>query len=131
MFMLNHNVSVISVSQLNLYLKSILDSNPVLNNLLVKGEVSNLKYYPSGHIYFSLKDEEGVVKCVMFSTYASKLTTSIKEGDKIIVNGSLSIYGANGTYQLYVKALEKEGLGNLYLEFEKLKKELSEKGCLM
>ena len=128
MFMLNHNVSVISVSQLNLYLKSVLDSNPILNNLLVKGEVSNLKYYPSGHIYFSLKDEEGVVKCVMFSTYASKLNVTLKEGEKIIVNGSLSIYSANGTYQLYVKALEKDGLGNLYLEFERLKKELSIKG---
>ncbi len=126
--MLNHNVSVITVSQLNTYLKSILDSNPLLNNLLVKGEVSNLKYYPSGHIYFSLKDEEGVVKCVMFSTYASKLNVSLKEGDKIIVNGSLSIYGASGSYQIYVKALEKEGLGNLYLEFEKLKNSLKDKG---
>lgn len=126
--MLNHNVSVISVSQLNTYLKSILDSNPLLNNLLVKGEVSNLKYYPSGHIYFSLKDEEGVVKCVMFSTYASKLNITLKEGDKIIVNGSLSIYNASGAYQIYVKSLEKEGIGNLYLEFEKLKKSLQEKG---
>lgn len=126
--MLNHNVSVVSVSQLNTYLKSVLDSNPILNNLLVKGEVSNLKYYPSGHIYFSLKDEEGVVKCVMFSTYASKLTTTIKDGDKIIVSGSLSVYGASGAYQIYAKSLEKDGLGNLHLEFEKLKKELMEKG---
>ena len=128
MSMLNHNVSVISVSQLNLYLKSIFDSNPVLNNLLVKGEISNLKYYPSGHIYFSLKDDEGVVKCVMFSTYASKLKETLKEGEKVIINGSVSIYGVNGTYQFYVKALEKEGLGNLYLQFEQLKKELSNEG---
>lgn len=126
--MLNHNVSVVSVSQLSLYLKSILDSNPILNNLLVKGEVSNLKYYPSGHIYFSLKDEESVIKCVMFSTYASKLNVRLVEGEKIIVNGSLSLYAANGTYQLYVRTLEKDGIGNLYLEFEKLKKELSEQG---
>ena len=105
--MLNHNVSVITVSQLNTYLKSVLDSNPILNNLLIKGEVSNLKYYSSGHIYFSLKDEEGVIKCVMFSSYASKLNISLKEGEKIIVNGSLSIYGANGSYQIYVKSLEK------------------------
>ena len=126
--MLNPNVSVISVSQLNIYLKSILDSNPILNNLLVKGEVSNLKYYPSGHIYFSLKDAEGVVKCVMFSSYASKLNVRLVEGEKIIVNGSLSLYGANGTYQLYVKALEKDGIGNLYLEFEKLKEELNKQG---
>ena len=126
--MLNHNVSVVSVGQLNTYLKSLLDSNPVLNNLLVKGEISNLKYYPSGHIYFSLKDEEGVVKCVMFSTYASKLNVKIQEGEKIIVNGALSLYGANGTYQIYVKALEKDGIGNLYLEFEKLKNELYKAG---
>ena len=120
--MLNHNVSVISVGQLNTYLKSILDNNPILNNLLIKGEVSNLKYYPSGHIYFSLKDEEGIVKCVMFSTYASKLNVTLKDGEKIIVNGSLSVYGASGSYQLYVKTLEKDGLGNLHLEFERLKK---------
>ena len=126
--MLNHNVSVVSVGQLNTYLKSLLDSNPVLNNLLVKGEISNLKYYPSGHIYFSLKDNEGIVKCVMFSTYASKLNVKLQEGEKVIVNGSLSLYGANGTYQIYVKALEKDGIGNLYLEFEKLKKELNEAG---
>ena len=126
--MLNHNVSVVSVGQLNIYLKSLLDSNPVLNNLLVKGEVSNLKYYPNGHIYFSLKDSEGIVKCVMFSSYASKLNEKIQEGDKIIVNGSLSLYGANGTYQIYVKALEKDGIGNLYLEFEKLKQELYNAG---
>jgi len=126
--MLNHNVSVISVSQLNTYLKSILDSNPILNNLLVKGEVSNLKYYPSGHIYFSLKDEEGVVKCVMFNTYASKLNIRLQDGEKIIVSGSLSIYGASGSYQLYVKNIEKDGLGNLHLEFERLKNELDKKG---
>ena len=126
--MLNHNVNVVSVSQLNVYLKSILDSNPILNNLLVKGEISNLKYYPNGHIYFSLKDEEGVIKCVMFSSYASKLSFRLAEGEKIIVSASLSLYGATGVYQLYVKSLEKDGLGNLYLEYERLKKELSALG---
>ena len=128
MSMLNHNVNVISVSQLSFYLKSVLDNDLILNNLLVKGEVSNLKYHPSGHIYFSLKDSDSVVKCVMFSSYASKLTLVLKEGEKIVVSGSLSLYPAGGTYQIYVKGLEKDGLGNLYLEFEKLKKELEAKG---
>lgn len=126
--MLNHNVNVISVSQLSFYLKNVLDNDVVLNNLLVKGEISNLKYHPSGHVYFSLKDQDSVVKCVMFSSYASKLTVTLKEGEKIIVNGSLSLYPASGYYQIYVKGLEKDGIGNLYLEFEKLKKELEQKG---
>ena len=126
--MLNHNVNVISVSQLSFYLKNVLDNDIVLNNLLVKGEVSNLKYHPSGHIYFSLKDQDSVVKCVVFASYASKLNLTIKEGEKIIVNGSLSLYPASGSYQIYVKGLEKDGIGNLYLEFEKLRKELEEKG---
>ncbi len=126
--MLNHNVNVISVSQLSFYLKNVLDNDVVLNNLLVKGEISNLKYHPSGHVYFSLKDQDSVVKCVMFSSYASKLTVTLKEGEKIIVNGSLSLYPASGSYQIYVKGLEKDGIGNLYLEFEKLKKELEQKG---
>ena len=82
--MLNPSVNVISVSQLSFYLKSILDNDLVLNNLLVKGEISNLKYHPSGHIYFSLKDNDSVVKCVMFSSYASKLKVTLKEGEKII-----------------------------------------------
>ena len=73
MLMLNSNVSVISVTQLNTYLKNLIDDNFILNNLLVKGEVSNLKYHPSGHIYFSLKDIDSVIKCVMFNSYTSKL----------------------------------------------------------
>ena len=128
MFMLNPSVNVISVSQLSFYLKNVLDNDVVLNNLLVKGEISNLKYHPSGHIYFSLKDQDSVVKCVMFSSYASKLKVILKEGEKIVVNGSLSLYPASGSYQIYVKGLEKDGIGNLYLEFEKLKKELEQKG---
>ena len=126
--MLNSNVSVISVSQLNGYLKSLIDENIVLNNLLVKGEVSNLKYHPSGHIYFSLKDNDSVVKCVIFNSYASNLNFRLNEGDKIIVNGNLSIYLQGGSYQIYVKNAVKDGIGNLYLEYEKLKKRLEEEG---
>lgn len=126
--MLNSNVSVISVSQLNGYLKSLIDENIVLNNLLVKGEVSNLKYHPSGHIYFSLKDNDSVVKCVIFNSYTSNLNFRLNEGDKIIVNGNLSVYLQGGSYQIYVKNAVKDGIGNLYLEYEKLKKRLEEEG---
>lgn len=126
--MLNSNVSVISVTQLNTYLKNLIDENFILNNLLVKGEVSNLKYHPSGHIYFSLKDSDSLIKCVMFNSYTSNLNFRLNEGDKIIVNGSLSVYIQGGAYQIYVKNIEKDGIGNLYLEYEKLKKNLEEKG---
>lgn len=126
--MLNKNVSIISVSQLNNYIKRLLDENIVLNNVLVKGEISNLKYHPSGHIYFSLKDNESVVKCVMFSSYTGNLNFKLNEGDKVIVNGTLSVYVQGGTYQIYVKNMEKDGIGNLYLEFERLKKKLEEEG---
>lgn len=126
--MLNKNVSIISVSQLNNYIKRLLDENIVLNNVLVKGEISNLKYHPSGHIYFSLKDNESVVKCVMFSSYTGNLNFRLNEGDKVIVSGTLSVYVQGGTYQIYVKNMEKDGIGNLYLEFEKLKKKLEQEG---
>ncbi len=126
--MLNKNISIISVSQLNNYIKRLMDENVVLNNLLIKGEISNLKYHPSGHIYFSLKDNESVVKCVMFNSYTSNLNFKLSEGDKVVVNGSVSVYLQGGTYQIYVKNLEKDGIGNLYLEYEKLKKKLEEIG---
>ena len=126
--MLNSNISIISVSQLNTYLKGIIDENEVFSNLLVKGEISNLKYHPSGHIYFSLKDNESVIKCVMFNSYTNNLNFKLNEGDKIIVSGTLSVYLQGGTYQIYVKNIEKDGIGNLYLEYEKLKKKLENEG---
>ena len=126
--MLNKNVSIISVTQLNNYLKRLIDENDILNNVLVKGEISNLKYHPSGHIYFSLKDNDSVIKCVMFSSYTGNLNFKLQEGDKVIVNGTLSVYVQGGSYQIYVKNLEKDGIGNLYLEFEKLKKKLENEG---
>lgn len=126
--MLNSNISIISVSQLNTYLKGIIDENEVFSNLLVKGEISNLKYHPSGHIYFSLKDNESVIKCVMFNSYTNNLNFKLNEGDKIIVSGTLSVYLQGGTYQIYVKNIEKDGIGNLYLEYEKLKRKLENEG---
>ena len=126
--MLNKNISIISVTQLNSYIKSLIDENPILNNVLVKGEISNLKYHPNGHIYFSLKDNESVIKCVMFNSYTGNINFRLNEGDKVILNGSVSVYLQGGTYQIYVKNMEKDGIGNLYLEFEKLKKKLENEG---
>lgn len=126
--MLNKNISIITVSQLNNYIKRLIDDNNILNNVLVKGEISNLKYHPSGHIYFSLKDNESVIKCVMFSSNTGNLNFKLSEGDKVVVNGTLSVYLQGGSYQIYVKNMEKDGIGNLYLEFERLKKKLEQEG---
>ncbi len=124
----NKNVKIISVSALNNYLKSVLESDFYLKNLLIKGEISNYKHHSSGHLYFTLKDETSRVNCVMFRGNANNLKFSLEDGMKIILTGSIGVYAPNGAYQIYVQEIEKDGLGNLYLELEKLKKKLEEEG---
>ena len=121
-------IKILSVSEVNKYLKKTLDNDFILRNLSVKGEVSNLKYHSSGHIYFSLKDGQSRLSCVMFRTFAETLNFKIKEGMSIIASGSISLYKEAGSVQLYVQQIQEEGLGKLYIEFEKLKNKLSEKG---
>lgn len=121
-------IKILSVSEVNKYLKKTLDNDFILRNLSVKGEVSNLKYHSSGHIYFSLKDGQSRLSCVMFRTFAETLNFKIKEGMSIIASGSISLYKEAGSVQLYVQQVQEEGLGKLYIEFEKLKNKLSEKG---
>lgn len=119
---------VISVTELNLYIKNKLDSDPLLSGLLVRGEISNFKRYSSGHCYFTLKDTGGAVRAVMFSSSAQKLKFAPTDGMKVIASGRASLYERDGQYQLYVASLEPDGLGTLHLAYEQLKARLSEEG---
>ena len=117
-----------SVSSLNKYIKAMFDSNFSLRGITVKGEISNFKRYPSGHVYFSLKDEESVIKGVMFYDYASHLSPLIKDGSEVLAYGKVTVYPQRGEYQLYVEAMELFGEGAQLLELEMLKKKLASEG---
>lgn len=119
---------VYSVSQINSYIKRMFSEDFVLNNLSIKGEVSNCKYHTSGHIYFSLKDESGVIACVMFAGNRTGLKFKMEEGQKVIVSGSINVYERDGRYQVYAKEITLEGSGDLYRKFEELKARLEEMG---
>ncbi len=119
---------VYSVGQVNRYVKNMFVQDFFLQKLAVKGEVSNLKYHTSGHIYFSLKDETGVLSCVMFAGNRRGLSFRMKDGDKIIAKGTVDVYERDGRYQLYVKEITLEGAGALYERFLALKQELEEMG---
>ena len=117
-----------SVSRVNNYIKRLLDSKPVLNNIWVKGEISNCKRHSSGHIYLTLKDESSVLKAVMFRGPASTLDFEPVDGTTVIAHGRISVYEAGGSYQLYIEDMVLDGIGDLYREFEKLKAKLQEEG---
>lgn len=117
-----------TVSRVNNYIKRLLDSKPVLNNIWVKGEISNYKRHSSGHIYLTLKDEGSVLKAVMFRAAAASLDFEPADGTMVIAHGKISVYEAGGTYQLYIEDMTLDGIGDLYREFEKLKAKLSEEG---
>jgi len=117
-----------TVSSLNRYLKALIDSTPTLHSVSIKGEVSNLKKHISGHYYFTLKDEESRLSAVMFAKEALRLSFPVKDGDEVIVFGSISVYPANGSYQVYVQEMSLFGVGKQLLELEKLKKKLAAEG---
>ena len=117
-----------TVSRVNNYIKRLLDSKPVLNDLWVKGEISNYKLHSSGHIYLTLKDEHSVLKAVMFRSAASGLSFRPSDGMKVIARGRVSVYEAGGAYQLYIEEMIPDGVGALYLEYERLKKQLESEG---
>lgn len=121
-------IKILTVSEVNNYLKRIVDNDFVLRNLSVKGEISNLTYHYSGHIYFSIKDGSGKINCVMFKSKAMGLKFKLKEGMSVIIRGRLSVYPAAGSVQLYCDEIEEEGLGKLYNEYEKLKERLYNEG---
>ena len=120
--------NAISVSELNNYIKDKIEADEMLNNVLIKGEISNFKNHYSGHLYFTLKDEKSLIKCVMFKTYTSHLEFMPKDGMKVMVLGRVGVFERDGVYQVYVTAMKQDGLGDLYEKYEKLKKDLEEKG---
>ena len=118
----------ISVSQLNKYIKNKVDQDEYLNNVLIKGEISNFKHHYTGHMYFTLKDNNSLIKCIMFKSYTPHLNFVPKDGMSVIVLGTVSVFERDGVYQIYCKAMQQEGIGDLYNEYEKLKAKLSEEG---
>ena len=118
----------ISVSQLNKYIKNKVDQDEYLNNVLIKGEISNFKHHYTGHMYFTLKDNNSLIKCIMFKSYTPHLNFVPKDGMSVIVLGTVSVFERDGVYQIYCKAMQQEGIGDLYKEYEKLKAKLSEEG---
>lgn len=121
-------IKTLTVSALNNYIKKVLDNDFILNNSCIKGEISNFKVHSSGHVYFSLKDESSKINCIMFRSSAEKLEFYPEEGMKVIVRGHVSVYSKDGAYQLYCEAMEPDGLGELYIAFQKLKDRLETEG---
>ena len=126
--MARENQNVYSVGQVNTYIKNLFAQDFLLERIAVKGEVSNCKYHTSGHIYFTLKDASGAIACVMFAGNRKGLAFRMKEGDNIVVNGSIQVYERDGKYQLYAREITLDGAGALYVRYEKLKQELAEMG---
>lgn len=120
--------NILSITQLNEYIRGKLDIDPLLAQTAVRGEISNYKLYPSGHHYFTLKDESSALKCVMFKGNAFKLRFRPENGMKVVAMGKISVYPRDGAYQLYCTALSVDGVGDLYAAFEQLKKKLAAQG---
>lgn len=118
----------ISVTELNSYIKNKIADDEYLNNVLVKGEISNFKNHYTGHMYFTLKDENSLIKCIMFKSYAQKLDFMPKDGMKVFALGGVSVFERDGVYQIYVKAMQEDGVGVLYKKYEELKQRLEEEG---
>ena len=125
---MNYESMAISVSQLNSYIKDKIADDEYLNNVLIKGEISNFKNHYTGHMYFTLKDENSLIKCIMFKSYAQRLNFMPKDGMKVFVLGGVSVFERDGVYQIYVKAMQEDGIGILYKKYEELKQRLEEEG---
>lgn len=120
--------NVLSITQLNEYIRGRMDADPLLAQVAVRGEISNYKLYPSGHHYFTLKDESGALKCVMFKGNAMRLRFRPENGMKVIAMGKVSVFPRDGAYQLYCSAMAMDGVGDLYAAFEQLKRKLEAQG---
>ena len=120
--------NAVTVTQLNKYLKDRFDEDENLNAILVKGEISNFKNHYTGHLYFTLKDENSLIKCIMFKSYAERLAFKPKDGMKVMVFGAVSVFERDGVYQIYAKSMMEDGMGDLHEKFERLKAQLEEEG---
>lgn len=118
----------LTVSQLNNYIKTLVDRDEFLNNVYIKGEISNFKRHYTGHLYFTLKDGDSLIKCVMFKTYTSYLKFEPKDGMAVLILGTVAVYERDGVYQIYAKGMEADGLGALHVAYEQLKEKLESKG---
>ena len=119
---------VITVTQINEYIRAMMDGDRLLNNVAIKGEISNYKLYPSGHHYFTLKDEGGALRCVMFKGNAQRMKFRPENGMQVIAMGKISVFPRDGAYQLYCTGLVLDGVGDLYAAFEQLKAKLQSQG---
>lgn len=119
---------ILSVAQINAYIQGKMDNDPVLSNIAVRGEISNYKLYPSGHHYFTIKDESSALKCVMFKGNAFRLRFRPENGMQVVVIGKISVYTRDGAYQLYCSSMIMDGVGDLHMAFEQLKTKLAAKG---
>ena len=119
---------IFSVSSLNKYIKMLFDQDTFLNLINIRGEITNFKAHYTGHLYFTLKDENATIKCVMFKSQAAYLKFKPEDGMKVVIKGQVSVFERDGTYQIYCKTMTREGVGDLYLAYEKLKEKLSREG---
>ena len=122
------DIKYVTISDLNRYIKAKFDMDNHLGRVYLKGEISNFKHHTRGHLYFTLKDESSRLSAVMFASLARNITFEPEDGMKVLVSGRISVYEATGSYQIYVSEMQLDGIGNLYLEFEKLKKKLAAEG---
>ena len=124
---MNYN-SAVTVTDLNKYIKDKIDNDENLNSVLVKGEISNFKNHYTGHLYFTLKDENSLIKCIMFKSSAVNLKFMPKDGMKVIIYGTVSVFERDGVYQIYCKMMQEDGMGSLHIAFEELKSKLGAEG---
>ena len=123
-----HRPEPLSVKELNLYIKTLVDRDEFLNNVYVRGEISNFKRHYTGHLYFTLKDGESLIKCVMFKSYTQNVIFEPKDGMAVLILGAVAVYERDGVYQIYVKGMEPDGVGALHAAYEQLKEKLQAKG---
>ena len=122
------NEKYLNISEINKYIKGLIDKDVTLNRIYVKGEISNFKRHSRGHCYFTLKDETSRISAVMFSFNASRLLFEPKDGDSVLIKGKISVYEPSGNYQVYAEEMSLDGIGDLYIKFEKLKEQLAKEG---